>query len=341
MVLASRYPALREAVGQAGHAGGWRTTTWLARCLGFVLGLIGASLLGGMLSPLSSPLIVAGVLLVLVAEFLVAQRRVYRSGIEEAVYLCGAVALVVQLLIWSDGDNESLGVAMVAGAVLYVGWRLLNPLFTTLAAAGFSLAVATIGTSLLGGRMQSLAAAIFCIGLAVAALSAGARQWQRPSHDRMVDGLVIVMPWMAHLWLSAWSWQDNVARTWATLIIAVVFLVMNLVLGLRRRQHAPLIGALGNVVCVAHALHELLHWPQHWRLIAGGAVLLAAAAYVDRRLRGRESGVVARELNDASGLGLAELAAAAHLAPAPGSPPPAGVQGQGGGFGGGGATGRF
>jgi hypothetical protein len=296
MVLASRYPALREAVGQKGHAGGWRTTTWLARCLGFVLGLVGTSLLGGMLSPFSSPFIVAGVLLVLVAEFLVAQRRVYRSGIEEAVYLCGAVALVVQLLIWSDGDNEALGVALVASAVLYVGWRLLNPLFTTLAAAGYSLAVATIGTGLLGGNMQSLAAAIFCAGLAAAALAAGARHWQRPSHDRMLDGLVILMPWTAHLWLSAWAWQGSVAEVWVTLIVASAFLAMNITKGLRRRQHAPLVGALGNVVCVAHALHELIHWPQHWRLIAAGAVLLAVAAMVDRRLRGRESGVVSRAL---------------------------------------------
>ena len=39
------------------------------------------SLLAGVLSPLPSPLIVGGLLLVVAAEWLVAQRRVFRSGI--------------------------------------------------------------------------------------------------------------------------------------------------------------------------------------------------------------------------------------------------------------------
>lgn len=341
MVLAARYPSLAADVARSGEAGGWRTTTWLARCLGFVLGLVGAGMLGGMLSPFDSPLIVAGLLLVPAAELLVAQRRVYRSGIEEAVYLCGAVALVVQLLIWSDGDNEAAGVALVASAVLYVGWRLLNPLFTMLAAAGFSLAVALIGTTLLGSNLQSLEAAIFCLVLAVLALAAGARTWRRPSHDRMLDGLVIVMPWLAHLWLTHWAWRGSAWMVWATLLVAATFGVIHLLVGLRRRRHAPLIAALGNLICVAHAANGLLHWPRHWRLIVAGAVLLAVAMWVERRLRGRETGIVSRRIDADTGIDLVELAGAVQMAPSPGAPPPEGFQGKGGEFGGGGASGRF
>ncbi|WP_291981416.1 hypothetical protein [Candidatus Accumulibacter sp. ACC005] len=40
-----------------------------------------------------------------VAEWMVAQRRVFRSGVEEALYLCGTVAIVVELLVWSTGNN--------------------------------------------------------------------------------------------------------------------------------------------------------------------------------------------------------------------------------------------
>lgn len=341
MVLASRYPALGAAIEGTGEAGGWRTTTWLARCLGFVLGLVGASLLGGMLSPLDSPLIVAGLLLVPTAELLVARRRVYRSGIEEAVYLCGAVALVVQLLIWSDGDNEALGIALVAGAVLCVGWRLLNPLFTTLAAAGLSLAVATIGTTLFGSRLQSLEAALFCLVLALAALAMGARTWRRPSHDRMLDGLVILMPWLAHLWLTHWAWRGSPLMVWATLLTAAAFFALHLFAGLRRRQHAPLVAALGNLACMAHAANGLLDWPRHWRLIVAGAVLLATAMWIERRLRGRETGIVSRRISDDTGADLVELAGVVQVAPSPGAPPPEGFQGKGGEFGGGGASGRF
>ncbi len=81
----------------------------------------------------------------------------YRSGVEEALYLCGAIAIVVQLLMWSNGRNEALGVALVAAAVLFVGWRLLNPLFTTIAVAIFSLAVALSGGSLFGDGMNTVA----------------------------------------------------------------------------------------------------------------------------------------------------------------------------------------
>ena len=49
---------------------------------------------------------------------------VYRSGVEEALYLCGAVAVVVQLLVWSDGNNEALGVALLATGVLLLDGRL-------------------------------------------------------------------------------------------------------------------------------------------------------------------------------------------------------------------------
>jgi hypothetical protein len=126
----------------SGSGGPWKTTTWLARCLGFVLGVVGTGMFAGMLVSFPSPWLLGGLVMVIVAEWLVAQRRVIHSGVEEIVYLCGAISIVVQILLWNrSGGHEEVGVALIAAAALLVGWRLMNPI-TTLAAALLSLAVA-------------------------------------------------------------------------------------------------------------------------------------------------------------------------------------------------------
>lgn len=341
LVLAARYPALRAAIDQHGHDGQWKTTTRLGRCLGFLLGLLGVGMLAGVLSQMPSPLMVGGVILVIGAEWLVAHRRVFRSGLEEAVYLCGALGIVVQLLIWSDGNNAAAGVACVATAVLFVGWRLLNPLFTTLAAAGYSLAIAAAGQDLFGSSMHNMAAGIACAMLAVIALIAGGLKQQRPSHDRMLDGLIITMPWLAHGWLTAHDWRASKATLLAVLALALAFIAMNLIVGVLRRQRAPLISAMGSVACAAFTLHQLLDWPLHWELIAAGATLLAAAVSVERLLHQRTEGLTTGKQDDSAALDIVQLAGAAGMSPAPGAAPPQGVQGHGGEFGGGGASGRF
>ncbi|HMA12033.1 MAG TPA: hypothetical protein VKO83_09110 [Steroidobacteraceae bacterium] len=342
LVLALRYPALRSRVEEAAQGGPWKTTTWLARCLGFLLGLLAAGLFAGMLAPFHSPWLVGGLLMMAAAEWLVAQRRVIRSGVEEAVYLCGAVAMVVQILIWSrSGGHDDIGVALIAAAVLLVGWRLLNPLFTTLAAAGFSLAVAISRGSLFGGGMRELEAGVFCAALALAALIASGWQWRRPSHDRMLDGLVIVMPWLSYLWLAAWAGSFPTLRMQVALAAVLGCFVLYVIVGIVRRSHAPLISALGLLVCTAWALRRFVIWPLHWQLIAAGGVLLVAAILVDRLLRPRLDGLTSRPFEEAAGMDLLQVAAAAQMAPRPGDAPPAPVQGQGGEFGGGGASGRF
>ncbi|MEJ0100240.1 MAG: hypothetical protein WDO12_11085 [Pseudomonadota bacterium] len=340
LLLADRYPALRAAVLKSGHCGGWKTSTWLSRLGGVVLALLGVGLLAAVLSPFHSPWIVGGVILLAVAEWLVAQRRVYRSGVEEVLYACGALGIVVQLLAWSDGNNEAAGAALLATAVLLAGWRLLNPVLTTLALAGFSLAIALVHASLFGGQMLNLrGAALFCAALALLALVAGARQWRRPAHDFMCDGLLIVMPWLCCAWLMAYSWdrsRDFVALTAAAGVGALWFAT-----GVQRRSHALLIGAMGCAFAAALSLHRLLRWPLYWYLIAAGAVLLVVAIVIERRLRGRTAGITADAIDAMDGLDLLQFAGAAHLAPVAGHAPEAAAQGQGGEFGGGGASGRF
>ena len=158
----------------------------------------------------------------------------------------------------------------------------------------------------------------------------------------MLDGLVIAMPWLAHAWLQAYSSrQDATGIDGTALLVAMVFLVVNLAVGIRRRAHAPLIGALGNLACMAQASYAWLPGPMHWKLIAAGSLLLAAAALLERQLRDRSAGITSRPLDEPAGLDLLQMAGAAQITPAPGTAPPPGVQGQGGSFGGGGASGRF
>ncbi len=344
LVLANRYPALRPAIEEAGQEGAWKATTRLARCLGFVLGLLGAGMFAGVLATFPSPWLLGGLVTIGVAEWLVATRRIFHSGVEEALYLCGAVAVVVQILVWNhSGDHEEIAVAMIATAVLLVGWRLLNPLFTTLAAAGFSLAVSAMDGHLFDSAAHGVEAGIFCAVLSAIALTLGSRTWQRPSHDHMLDGLVILMPWLSYVWLqSGHYYGDAFTRhaPWA-LVVACTFFVVNLLVGVRRRQHAPLIAALGSLACTIHALDRLLSWTLHWKMMVCGAALLIVALVLDRWLRDSRNGITSQPAVEPATLGLAELAGAAHLAPAAGSAPPEAVHGQGGSFGGGGASGRF
>lgn len=341
LVLALRYPALRSLVEATAKGGRWKTTTWLARCLGFLLGLLATGMFAGMLAPFDSPWLVGGIVMVLVAEWLVAQRRVIHSGVEEAVYLCGAIAIVVQILLWNrSGGHEEIGVAMIAAIMLPVGWRLLNPYITTLCVMTFSLAVAMSGGSFLGGNFRHVEAGIFCAAVALAALIASGWRWQRPSTDRMFNGLVVVMPWLAYFWFAIWDGNNDPGRAEQGLAMASGFFVLYLVVGFWRRAHAPLIGALGLLVCTAWALRHFVLWSLHWQLIVAGSLLLIIAILADRLLRGRESGITSRALDETSGLDLLQVAAAAHLGPRAGDVAPT-VEGQGGSFGGGGASGRF
>lgn len=340
LLLADRHPALRPTVEKLALGGGWKTATVLSRVLGVFLALLGIGMLGGILFTLPAPALVGGLLLIGAAEWMVSQRRVYRSGVEETLYLCGAVGVVAQLLIWADGSSIGLGVGLIAMAVLLVGWRLLNPVCTTLAAAGFSLAIGLFDADLFSSNWNVRMAGLFCAAVAAVAISAGGRQWRRPSQDHMCDGLIIVMPWLAYAWLIASDWQGRSANFLA-LLVALVFFGVCLAAGVKRRSHAALISATGSLLCLAHSLHWLLHGPLHWELIIAGGALLAAAIVIERRLRDRTEGLTSSALDEPAGLDLLQLAGAAHLTPPAGDAPPEAVQGQGGSFGGGGASGRF
>ena len=352
MTLLARYPELRAAADADARSGAWKTARWWSRCLFFLLGLFAASSGTSLLWALGLParMVIAGVALIAVAEWLIGERRVFWSGIEEALWVAGCVVLVAQFMDLFQSGPRTLDVVLLAAAFLAAGLRLLNPLFTTASAVTASVAVA-MALGRVWETPATQAASLFCAGMAALALLAGARAYTRPSHDRMLDALVIVMPLAAFAWAIASQgspFTPEVLRhpTLPALLPVLLpfgFAIAGFVTGLVRRSHAPLIAMLGCKLCLAYELRAMTGLALPWRLVLWGTLALVAALVIDRLLRKPRRGITTASVGDGeAGLPLLQIAGAAALA-RPDAPPPAAssYQGGGGGFGGGGASGKF
>jgi uncharacterized membrane protein YgcG len=188
--------------------------------------------------------------------------------------------------------------------------------------------------------------------LAAAALALGAREYRRPSHDRMLDWLVATLP------IAAYAQSPRVAALEAAavasgsgtarFVVVALLLVLGAAMlrtGLTRRRHAPLWGFLGCVTAVAIELRAAVPVaPETW-LIAWGLVALIAGVTLERYLRDPRSGVTSASLTKGEGpLDLLQIAGSALLAQRAGpEAPPTEPRFEGGGgkFGGGGASGRY
>lgn len=337
--LADRYPALRAAA--EARAGGWRTASPSSRALMFVLGWFAAALIVGSLLLVPGRLLVAGLLMLGVGEWVIRSRRLVAGGFEEAMLACGAGASLAQMLTWLEPLGDGVILLAASLTLLGVGLRLGNALFTTLAALAFTAAVACTGTAtLFGSRVHAGMAAACSAAMALGALALGARRWQRPSHDRMLDGLVLAMS------VATWGWMLAMRPTTRgggalALLVALGLASLLAVTGVRRRSTAPLFGALLMVACLAISLRPWVHVPLHAYLMTWGAVMLLVAVVLDRRLRRPVRGITSAPLQGDRRLEeLLQLHGASSLAPTHASHSGA-ATGGGGEFGGGGASGRF
>ena len=124
------------------RTGGWRSTGLLARFALFVLGFVAAALLVGILGLGDHVnLLIAGLIAVLVAEWLTVGRRLHASGIEEGLGVAGflLIGAWITTLIGPEvefigGTPHTLVLIAAAGAA---GLRRLNPLVTTCAVLVF------------------------------------------------------------------------------------------------------------------------------------------------------------------------------------------------------------
>lgn len=341
------------------RSGGWRSTGPLARIALFVLGYVAATLLLGLLGfDDETMLLVAGLVATLAAEWLTVQRRLHASGIEEGLGVAGFLMIGFWFTlvaapgpVFSGGRIQMLVLIAVAGAA---GLRRLNPFVTTCAAIALVFWVGS--TAPVRSIDQSIGAGIttmtFGCAAAALALALGARHYRRPSHDRMLDWLVATLPVAACLQHAPWSYMTMgqftpgvaTGRLPAIAMLLALGLAM-LVIGLRRRRHAPLLGALGCIACLAVELRLASSLATETWLILCGLAALVAGGVLERYLRQPRNGLTSVRLDSREGpLDLLQTAGAAVLAQrsAPEAPPPDSNYTPGGGkFGGGGASGSY
>ncbi len=357
--VASELGAAVPPASVAGRTGGWRSTGLLARIALFVLGIVAAALTFGILGVGSKAnLLVAGLIAVLAAEWLIVSKRMHASGIEEGLCVAGSLMIGAWITTIIEGGPRfaggSVDTLVLIAAVAAAGLRLLNPLVTTGAVLAFVYWVGSTTTAhaldrTVGGGVTAVI--LGCV-LAALALALGAREYRRPSHDRMLDWLVATLPIAAYAQHATWSTYALLrfpggagTGRLATVVLLLALGVAMLVSGLRRRRHAPLLGFMGCVACLAVELRLATTLAtQTWLILYGLAALVAGVA-LDRYLRQPRNGLTSAPLDSREGpLDLLQTAGAAVLAQrtAPESPPSRpGVTAGEGQFGGGGASGNY
>jgi hypothetical protein len=342
LALAQRLHRSPRVPPFATQTGGWRTANLLSRFAFFVLGVIATGMIAIIIERLlgsSASLVPAGLAALFVAEWLIVGRRHFWSGIEEAFEVAGLTMLTYEC--WSNvSTSEHVGAYFVGAALAIAGLRLLNPLFTTLAVLSIVYALA----------MPPLATGLACYGVGLTALAAGTYYFRRPSHDLMLDALVLVMPLAGYLWLAsphglrvAVNYLHADLSAWVVPICSVAFGAVALTTGLRRRTHAPLIAFILCVACAAFELRKLTGLSLEARLIVWGCILLLVSMTLERYLRVPRRGITSRPLReDGDSVGILGMAGSAVLTSqsAQTKAVPS-FQGGGGRFGGGGATGEF
>ncbi len=325
----------------AEHIGHWTAPSLIARCAFFVLGAVAAGLILAVFSFIHVPheMLPAGLIMLIAAEWLILRKHLFHAGVEEALWAAGLLAVVLQVMQPSI-DLGFRSAALVALVLAIAGLRLLNPLFITLAAAVVSCAIVLAGEHTPAMRQTStLLAGAFCYTTAAMALYVGRLELRRPSHDQMLNWLMVVMPLCGYLWLA--SEHTAVIRVFTALASAILG-VAALLLGLRRRAHAPLIACMVCFGCVAYELRNLTALSLKWKLILWGSAALLVALRLERYLRTPRRGITASQVGEGgNALDLLQIAGAAALSPR--SSPPAVEQFKGGGgtFGGGGADGSY
>lgn len=301
----------------------WRTNGLLAQAAFFLLTCIGLGAFYGLLHvvDLGGEGIVAGVVAIGLAEYLIGARRWFFTGVEAALWLGGLFALISELP--SSGTPEAM--LVIAAACAIAGARVRNPLFGALAAV-FIVQYFEKRFDL-GVLCALVIAFVACIALL--------RTWRRPTTEALWIALAFVMP-IAGRFHADRSWRDT------TIALYAVFGVMALSLAMARRHHALFLAAMIALAIACGDFAEKLHdWPNEAKLAIGGTLLLAVAFAMSRALRGRTHGLVLTPIQLTPFDDAAEIGATLALQPTTAAPAPQPQPAGGGQFGGAGASGDY
>jgi hypothetical protein len=318
----------------------WRSSRLFSRVAFFFLTVLAASALNGFFGLIMGreSLIVCGLGEIAVAEWLIVGKKFFKMGPEEALWIVGVQSVIFRILEMFKGGEPEKATILIGAGFLAAGLRLLNPLFTTLAAACFVWYAKAISGS-------EEVAAIMAIAVAVGAAILLRRTFARPSHDSMLEWLVVSMTITGWIWMSIPRGFDGLIfgrsphGAVATVAVFAVLAVVFATIALRWRLHAPLVAAGLSLAAVAFDCHDLFAVAYEWKLIAVGAVVLIVAVALERRLRLSDSGITAQRILSHNELSLLQTAGALALAGPSTSAPDQNLHGGGGSFGGAGATG--
>jgi hypothetical protein len=319
------------------RTGGWSAPSFIARCAFFVLGVVAGGLTAAVFEILlgGAALLAAGVTLLVAAEWLILRKRLFHAGVEEALWT-GGLLLLVAYFVSSEDRSISVAIALVLAVA---AMRLLNPFLLTLAFVAGSIAIELTGGHRLWGHDVAMTASVFCYGAGASALLLARIQFSRPSHDHMLSWLMIIMPLCGFLWLAT---QLAPAIRVGTGMTSGIFALAALIVGIRRRSHAPLLACMASLACVAYQLRDLTALPLKLKLIVWGSAALLAAVGLDRYLRTARRGITSLQLSEGTtAMDLVQWVGAGALSPRATQQADAPFKGGGGGFSGGGADGRY
>lgn len=289
----------------------------IMRIVLFVLTLFGVGALYGFCTLIHVP---AGwvtlAISIAVAEWLIRRHGFRSRGVEEALWIGGLIAFIVSLP--SSGKPEAILAFVAAFAV--AGARLRNALFGTIA-----IVLVIVYLRVKDWPHVALAAGV-AIGLVAALLS-----------RRSLFALTaFAAPFVAYL---------TRAEKAPELPVIATFLVLgaiDLAIGIRARERAPLIAGAMCLMLAAFEAQELIPISDEAKLILAGAVMLAIASALMRALRERTTGIVVTPVEKSEVEELLQMGASVQVShDLSGAPPAAPAKGGGGEFGGAGASGEY
>jgi hypothetical protein len=247
----------------------WRTHGILLRIVLFGLTIAGVVALHYLIGERG---VITGAITIALAEYLIHARRWWWTGIEEALWMGGLVAVVHELP--ESGVPE--GMLVVAATWAIPGARVRNPLFGALAAI---FVVAYFEEKWDLGVIAALV-------MATVALFALLRTWRRPSTEWLWIALALALP------IAGRFYADDVWRN-VTIILYGAFGALALFLAIRHRHHALFFSGAIAIAIAGTEVGRMLPAPLELKLAGTGAFLLAGAWLTARALRGRTTGIVA------------------------------------------------
>lgn len=303
--------------------GTWRRMSILTQIVLFILTAAAVAAFSWLCELLEFPRgVVTAIAAIGLAEFLILRKHFWRTGVESALWIGGLFAFIVALP--SSGKPEAILAFVAASAI--AGWRMRNALFGVLAAV--------LVVVYLQEKHWPWIAAAFALAVAIVALIAELRVWQRPSTEFLWQIALLVMPVAAYVPVTHRAIGDL-----RVVLIFALLAVLLILIGVRFRLPIVLAASAIALAIAAIEARPRIGFSAETYLIVAGAVVLAVAAALMQALRGGERGFVLTEepheidelLQIAGTLPLATPAAASAQATPTG----------GGQFGGAGASGQF